>query len=203
MVRPRTITDQQILEVASKCFLEHGPSVSTDVIASELGVSSQALFKRFHSKKELIIAAMTPCGPAPWLELVERGPDERPLDEQLTEILSELAAFFTEIVRRMEVLQWSGVSMKDVMASFDEPPPVRDIRLLSGWLSRLHEKKMIRQLDFDATAMFILTAMHGPAMLTQFLGKPPTGHSFDEYVSQYVNMLLHGLLESSNPELLQ
>ncbi|WP_417849942.1 TetR/AcrR family transcriptional regulator [Thalassoglobus sp.] len=203
MVRPRTISDQQILEVASKCFLERGPSVSTDVIAHELGVTSQALLKRFRNKKELLIAAMKPCRSAPWLDMVEEGPDDRPVDEQLTEILRELASFFSEIVRRMEILQWSGVSMKELMASFDEPPPVRDIRAIAGWLRRLYEKKMIRKIDFDATAMFILTAMHGPAMLTQFLGKPPTGHTFNEYISQYVNILLYGLLDSSNSEIEQ
>ncbi|MEZ6127616.1 MAG: TetR/AcrR family transcriptional regulator [Planctomycetaceae bacterium] len=64
MARPRTISDDQILQTARDCFLEHGPSVATDVIAERLGVSSQALFKRFHSKHELMLAAIAPERPA-------------------------------------------------------------------------------------------------------------------------------------------
>ena len=47
----------------------------------------QALFKRFGTKQELLLASVAPCDPAPWLPLVEAGPDDRPLDEQLAEIL--------------------------------------------------------------------------------------------------------------------
>ena len=200
MVRPRTISDQEILNTARKCFLEHGPSVSTDVIAKELGVSSQAIFKRFHSKQDLLVECVKPCGPPAWSNLVERGPDDRPFRDQLTELLQELAVFFTDVVRRMELIRWSGLAIEELMATFDEPPPLRDIRVISGWLSRACEQKLIREVDCDATAMFILTSMHGPAMLTQMLGKPPTEHTFEEYVSQYVDLLLRGLLESNSSE---
>ncbi|HIK90782.1 MAG TPA: TetR/AcrR family transcriptional regulator, partial [Planctomycetes bacterium] len=60
MARPRTISDDQILQTARECFLQHGPSVATDVIADQLGVSPQALFKRFHSKQDLMLAAIAP-----------------------------------------------------------------------------------------------------------------------------------------------
>ncbi len=201
MVRPRTISDQEILDTARKCFLEHGPSVSTDVIAKELGVSPQAIFKRFHSKQDLLVECVKPCGPPAWGEMVERGPDDRAFADQLTELLRELAVFFTDIVRRMELLRWSGIAIEELMASFDEPPPVRDIRIISAWLSRACEKKLIRVIDCDATAMFILTSMHGPAMLTQMLGKTPTDHTFEEYVSQYVDLLLPGLLKPNLSEI--
>ena len=109
MARPRTISDDQILQTARECFLKHGPSVPTDVIADQLGVSAQALFKRFHSKQDLLLAAIAPDSPASWIPMVEAGPDERSLDAQLTEILEELADFFVDICHRMSVLRWSGV----------------------------------------------------------------------------------------------
>lgn len=194
MARPRTISDAQILEAARQCFLEHGPSVSTDVIAEQLGVTSQALFKRFHNKHELMLAAIAPSGQAPWIPIVEAGPDDRVLAEQLTEILAELADFFVDIARRMSVLRWSGVDPKELMARFDEPPPLVDIRVLSGWLERAAEQQLIRRVDYRATAMLMLTSMHGPAMLTDMLGQHPTGHSRDEYVTFMVDTLLRGLL---------
>jgi len=101
MARPRSISDEQILHTARECFLAHGPSVSTDVIAEQLGVSSPALFTRFRSKNELMMAALVPQGPAPWIPLVEAGPDARPLREQPAQNLPELAEFFGDPPRRM------------------------------------------------------------------------------------------------------
>jgi AcrR family transcriptional regulator len=201
MARPQTISDQQILETALKCFLEHGPAVSTDVIAAELGVSSQAIFKRFHNKQELLIESVKPREDPNWIGIIENGPDERSFQIQLAELLNELAVFFTDIVRRMELLRWSGVAIQEIMQSFEEPPPVRDIRKISTWLERCHAKDLIREIDFDATAMIILTSMHGPAMLREFLGRNATNHSEQEYISLYTNMLMHGLCHSTDFEL--
>ena len=165
-----------------------------DVIAEQLGVSPQALFKRFHSKQHLMLAAVAPSAQAPWIPLVQAGPDDRTLAEQLTEILLELADFFVDISRRMSVLRWSGMDANKLMAHFDEPPPLVDIRVLSGWLERAAARELIRPVDFPATAMLMLTSMHGPAMLTDMLGQHPTGHSREEYVSFMVDALLQGLV---------
>ncbi len=198
MARPRIISDEQILETARECFLEHGPSVSTDMIAEQLGVSPQALFKRFNNKQDLMLAAVAPAEQAPWIALVEAGPDDRSLREQLTEILLLLADFFVDISRRMSVLRWSGVDWKRLLDQFDEPPPLVDIRVLSGWLSRLADRGLIRPIDYQATAMMMLTSMHGPAMLTDMLGQHPTGHSREEYVALMVDVLLNGMVPRTN-----
>jgi len=174
--------------------LEHGPSVSTDVIAEKLGVSSQALFKRFQCKQDLMISALAPTVPAPWIAMVEDGPDDREIQEQLTEILSELAEFFVDIARRMSVLRFSSMDPQKLLERYDEPPPIVDIRVLAGWLHRAADRNMIRQVDFKATAMLMLTSMHGPAMLTDMLGQHPTGHSREQYVTFMVNMLLEGMV---------
>jgi AcrR family transcriptional regulator len=203
MARPRTISDKQILDTARSCFLEHGPNVPTETIAGELGVSPQALLKRFHSKNELLMQSVLPCSQAPWIPMVEAGPDKRPLEAQLSEILLQLAEFFVDISRRMSVLRWSGVDPKDLMSHFDEPPPITDIRVLSGWLERAAKRQLIRKVDFKATAMMMLTSMHGPAMLTDMLGKHPTGHSRKRYVSFMVDMLMQGMVPRENSVLEQ
>ncbi|MCP4508266.1 MAG: hypothetical protein GY826_17985 [Fuerstiella sp.] len=94
----------------------------------------------------------------------------------------------------MSVLRWSGVDPKDLFARYDEAPPLVDIRVLSGWLRRAAARGMIRDVDFKATAMLILTSMHGPAMLTDMLEKHPTGHTQSEYAAYMVNVLLQGLM---------
>lgn len=194
MARPRSISDDQILQTARECFLQHGPAVATEVISEKLGVSPQALFKRFNSKNDLMIAAMAPADEADWIPLVEAGPDDRPFSEQLAEILHQLAEFFVDVSRRMSVLRFSGIDFKQLLERYEETPPVRDVRVLSGWLARATKRGLIRKLDVKATAMMMLTSMHGPAMLTDMLGKHPTGHTRDEYVAFMVDMLMQGMV---------
>lgn len=200
MARPRSISDDQILQTARECFLEHGPSIATEVIAEKLNVSPQALFKRFHSKNDLMIAAMAPTSPASWIPMVEAGPDDRSLNEQLSEILHHLVEFFVDVSRRMSVLRFSSVDCRKLLETYEEAPPLTDIRVLSGWLDRAIQRRLIRNVDVKATAMLMLTSMHGPAMLTDMLGKHPTGHSRDEYVAFMVEMLMHGMVPRDQKE---
>lgn len=194
MARPRSISDDQILQTARECFLQHGPSVATEVIAEKLGVSPQALFKRFDSKSDLMVAAMAPSDDVAWIPLVEDGPDQRPLADQLAEILQQLAEFFVDVSRCMSVLRFSGVDFKQLLDRYEEAPPLRDVRVLSGWLERATKMGLIRKVDRKATAMLMLTSMHGPAMLTDMLGKHPTGHTREEYVAFMVELLMHGMV---------
>lgn len=66
MTRPRTVTDQAILDAARHCAMERGPAVSLDVIAERVGVTSPALLKRFGSRQDLMIAALRPSDPPAW-----------------------------------------------------------------------------------------------------------------------------------------
>ena len=53
MPRPRTITDEQIVEAARAAFLEQGFSATTAEIARRAGISEGTLFKRFATKEDL------------------------------------------------------------------------------------------------------------------------------------------------------
>lgn len=193
MARPQTVSDEQILEAALQCFLEHGPSVATEVIAQQLNVSPQALLKRFGSKHELMIAAVKPGTLASSIPQLHSGPDDRSLPEQLTELLNNVAVFFVEMARRMAVLRWSSIDCRELMNGYEEPPPLMDIRVLAAWLERAAERGLIRRTDFRAVATMILSALHGPTMLTDLLGHHPTGHTTEGYVRILVSTILDGL----------
>lgn len=193
MARPQSVTDHQILEAALACFLEHGPSVATEIIAQKLHVSPQALLKRFGSKHELMLAALKPAPLQSTVSLLQSGPDNRPVQEQLTELLSQVAVFFIEVARRMQVLRWSGLDCRSLMKEDEEPLPLLDIRVLAAWLEQAAGRGLLRRCDFRGTAMLLLSSLHGPTMLTDLLGKHPTGHSTEEYVSILVDTVLNGL----------
>ncbi len=200
MARPQTISDDQILKTACRCFLEHGPGVSTETIASELGVSAQALLKRFRTKRELLLASVLPPETASWTSLVESGPDDRPLTVQLSEIVERLAEYYLDIARRMSVLQFAGFSPKDLEGRYRELPPLRNIRIVAGWFERAARRGLIRVTDCQVAALTVLCALHGPAMLTRFLGRHPTGHSSASYVDAVVDLIINGLRTDQPPE---
>lgn len=53
--RPKEVSDEHIVAIARRCFLERGGSISAADIAREIGVSHTTLFNRFGSKQGLML----------------------------------------------------------------------------------------------------------------------------------------------------
>ena len=77
MSRPKGIPDTEVLAEARRCFLRYGPGVSTETIAAGLSLSQPALFKRFGTKKALMMSALRPPPTPAWVVALDDGPDER------------------------------------------------------------------------------------------------------------------------------
>ncbi len=191
MARPRQVSDDDIVEVARDAFLEHGPSVSTSIIADRLGISQAALFKRYGTKEELMRASLLPCGDPPFVAPLVNGPDARPMEEQLVELVSSMTTFFDRFAPCFAVLRASGVDLKAELARHPVPPPVQNHRLLAGWLARACEQERIRSVDCDALASMVLGAVNGRAFLSH-LGQPPCGPA-ERYVEAVVSVLWRGI----------
>ncbi len=58
MGRPRTISDDAILEAARAVFMRDGTQATTAGVAREAGVSEGTIFKRFRTKTELFQTAL-------------------------------------------------------------------------------------------------------------------------------------------------
>ena len=195
MVRPRQISDEDILEVARDCFLELGPGVSTTVIADRLGVSQAALFKRFGTKNQLMISALTPPADPPMFQLMRRGPDpDVDLWDQLEAIGLAMASFFEQLVPCMMALKASGVDLKEMLKShYEIPPPVAGQRALAGWFSRGVAQGRIHEGDPDALAMHFLGALNVRAFLSHMLGDTVPGGTHAEYVRHLVTVIRKGV----------
>lgn len=193
MARPQRVSDEQILDTARQMFLEHGPKVSMEVIADRLGVSAQAVFKRFSTKQELLLECLRPPSVPPWAEELQHGPSDEPLAQQLTHVVTVISRFFVEMAARMAVLHWSGISEKELLSRYDPPPPVIGIRALSNWLRKAHERGLIRAIDTEATALALLGSLHGPVFLEKMMGLKVIDHSPEEYVRQVVSVYTQGL----------
>lgn len=164
MARAHEVSTEEMLETARQCFLEHGPGVSTAVIAERLGVAQGTLFKRFGTKRELLLAALTPPEP-PWVARLEAGPDDRDLRVQLEELARDVAIWFDRMVPCVAALHASGIPPDCLLAAEDLPRPVRAQRALAGWLSRARAQGRLGDGDPDAMAMALLGGLHLRAFL--------------------------------------
>ncbi len=191
MARTKTVSDTEVLQEARRCFLAHGPGVSTEVIAEALEISQPAIFKRFGTKKALMLAALLPPAVPDWVHALEDGPDDRPIVEQLREVIRQAAAFFAEVVPAMMVIRSSGISHEELLASFKTPVVAK--RTLIGWLLRSAERGLIRPVDSEAAAMMMLGALQFRAFMVQITGSAPSRSSDEEYVDHLVDLLVHGL----------
>lgn len=159
MARPRRISDDQILDATRAAVKQLGPRVSLDVIANALAVSQPALLKRFGSRNRLMVAALKPPAEVPFAARLRAGPDDRPLRDQLHEVIGWLAAYYEQSAPLMAALRESGIPMCDVFPRADgEPTPLRIKRGIAEWLERAKRRGLVVG-DFDTeTVAFSLVA---------------------------------------------
>jgi AcrR family transcriptional regulator len=173
MARPRQVSDAQIIEAARACFLEQGPSVSTTVIADRLGVSQAALFKRFGTKEELLLAALRP-DPSLLDGLIaslEAGPDARPLPDQLRAIALTIRDRFAVILPRMAVLRSAGLGPPSCAEPGQPIPPQRVHTALVAWLEQARERGMAVVPNPSAAAFALLGAIHMQCFMAYMVGQ--------------------------------
>jgi len=194
MARPRQITDKQILETARECFLEHGPSISTTVIAGRLGISQAALFKRFSSKKELLLASLAPQQMPPWIEKLESGPDERDIETQLQEIAFRITKHFQQIIPCASVLRASGIEVEEIFERYgDAPPPIQAHKALKTWFLKARDHGRIGPCDPDSLAMVFLGALQIRSFLAHVAGDHVPASGTNSYLQGVIDLLWNGI----------
>ena len=164
-MRPQKHSDEVILRTARECFVELGPAVPTGVIAERLGVTQPSLFRRFGSKRELMIAALCPTGSPRWLLELQSGPTAAPFAEQLRAVALGLTRFFAEIAPRLVALRASGIPPAEVFAAYDEPPPLAALNGVTHWLERCQKRGLIVCSECRETAAAFLGAFQFPTFL--------------------------------------
>jgi AcrR family transcriptional regulator len=172
MARPRQVSDAQILEAARACFLEQGPSVSTTVIAKRLGVSQAALFKRFGTKDDLLVAALRP-DPAMLdglLAQLEAGPEPEDLPDQLKEIARTIRDAFAKILPQMAVLRSAGLGPPACMDRSKPIPPQRVHHALVRWLEQAEQRGLAAVTNPSAAAFSLLGAIHMQSFMAYIVG---------------------------------
>lgn len=203
MVRPKQISDSDLLRAAREAFLRDGPKTAVAEIAERLGVSAAALFQRVGSKAQLMLLALLPGAPTALSALAQPPATDRSISAQLFAHLSELMEFLTAVVPSMIVLRAAGLfppptakkgGKKGGAAASDEPHVPAPIALrerLGQWLASAQRDGRIKLQDPRVCAEALLGAMEARCFNRHVGG--------DDYVlgtdAEFLHNLIAGLLE--------
>jgi AcrR family transcriptional regulator len=158
--RPEKISDEAILAGARRCFLAHGPSVATGVIAQTLGVSQGTLFNRFGNKQTLLIEALKPRLDADLMALLADGPDARPITEQLHEIGAAVEGHCAAHDPAVAMLRAAGLSRVDIFPAGAVSPMSQVRQNMTAWLTRAQSAGRVGQVSPAVVAELFLGALH-------------------------------------------
>lgn len=193
MARPTSIRNEQILDAARRCFLEHGYGVSTASIAKAAGVSEGSIFKRFETKERLFHESMG----LPMLDvraLTEARIGKGDLVENLTLLAMELLSFFREMIPRvMMTCSQPGLSPVE---RFRDNPRSTPARLLSGLAHYLAEEMKLgrlRAVQPEVAARMLLGAVHNFAFFEHLGLESSEGEAAETFTRRVVEYLFHGL----------
>jgi AcrR family transcriptional regulator len=193
MGRPRTITNEQILEAAETLFLAHGPTVPTSEIAQKLNISEATIFKRFPTKEALLKEALQ-FEPIDLDEFLDSRVGVEPVPIVLNTLIRKLVRFYKVMIPRAMMLRQIHAfdPMKEFMDN-PESPPLRGLHAISRYLASERDAHRIRLRDPEPVARMVM----GAAMnLASFSWMQIPGHDrLDDaqYAEEVVQILLDGI----------
>ena len=195
-MRPKKVSDEEILQTVRRCLVEQGGSVSTQFIADQLGVSQATLFKRFGSKSNLLQAAILLPSKASkasrMLEFLREGPTAEPVREQMEQLCLRLLKFFDEVLPSFASLHASGLTFEDPLP--DDAPPVLARKHLTNWVEQLQEQGHMRKdVHPESIALTLIGTMQHRPLRIHLLRDTTLTQTDEEYVSSIVEVLWQGL----------
>ncbi len=171
MVRPRTVTDAEIIEATRAILIERGPSASLSLIAASLGVTAPALIRRMGSREALLARALAPDKPPRWLATLAIPVAEADFPNALIGILREAMGFFSGLVPLLILIRTANVDLSDLV---DPPrPPGRHVRLaLAEWIAASRGRPRKRDPAIDSFVEAVLGAIESRCFLAYLEDRP-------------------------------
>ena len=193
MPRPKTITDEQLLDAARKVFLSKGYSGSTVHIAREAGVSEGTLFKRFPTKVALFRAALgLPACQA--LDGLHERAGQMEVRENVAFVGRGLLSFVRELIPRVMAMASAG-AMTNMQAHLrDEGSPIRTILIgLRDYFSLEMDAGRIATRDPMVLAQTVIGTLYNHAFL-ETMGINTEQHRHDEaFLQEWIAILWGGI----------
>ncbi len=197
-MRPQQFSNEDLLRCARRLFIEQGSQISMNSIADEMGVSQAALFKRYKTKRELIIASLCVREVPQWIQELKALPDDRNFEEQLEDIVESVIAFFNELSPALSIMRIENINPSELMGEGMVPPPILALQELTQWLLRCNHKGLIGNFNFETLAKMILGGVHFNSMMYLITGNKeiadmmPNSENFASDVAALVKELTKG-----------
>lgn len=192
-MRPKTVSDEDILRIAMECVLEEGPSVSTTTIAERIGVSQATLFKRFGSKVELLRRALFIPLKVRKIFSILREPEGKTASDQMKYIYQQLYSFFDDMVPCWSMLHSAGIRMRNGPLE-ESDPPIKARRLLETWIRERQERGEIRSdIHPEVAAIGMIGALQSRSFRKHIILDDRFDHSEDAFLTILHDIFWKGL----------
>ena len=162
MARPRTITDQQILDAARAVFAREGAGAATALVAREAGVSEGTIFRRFATKEHLFRRAM--CGGSGLSVALGERVGQGEVREQLAALALDLIEHLRRALPRMMALA-NGLPSRPQELWREEPDaaPVMTLKAVTNYLDAEMRLGRLAAADPEVVARALLGSAHNYA----------------------------------------
>lgn len=185
-------TREKIVSAAAQVMETHGlAKATTKEIARAAGYSEATLYKHFRDKEELFLNVLTERLP-PFIEaMLDLGPSDRPVRDQLTEVARLAIDFYARGVPiAASLFSEPGLLARHRQRlAAQNAGPRNAIHLLARYLRAEQGAGRIASINPDAAAALLLGACFQHAFLAVFLDEPVDANAAHDLV----DTLLAGL----------
>jgi AcrR family transcriptional regulator len=162
MSRPVAIQDSVILQAARAVFLKRGYRASTLDVARKAGVSEGSLFKRFRTKSELFLAAMSgdvSRDDRSRQDALMGGVGRNPVRAALERYGRDLLAHLQLLTPRIMMVNASGITFAKPYLLNRRPPPLEHIAILTNYFRSEQKLGRLRIAAPEAQAHLFIGAL--------------------------------------------
>ena len=186
-------TSQKIIDAAMALVRDKGyVATTTKEIAKAAGVNECTLFRKFESKKDIVIQGANQTG---W-----RADIAPEIFEKITwELETDLEMFMRAYIDRMTPdfvnlsIGLRAPQLYEETRQLIMKVPQTFLEAFTDYLNRMCARGKIPRKDFKALAMTVFSATFGYTFLSASFGKELTEVEKDEYIRNSVQMFVKGI----------
>lgn len=187
-------TSQKIIDAAMALVRDKGyVATTTKEIAKKAGVNECTLFRKFESKKDIVLQGVDQ---AQWRANVT----PEIFEEVAWDLRTDLKMFMKAYMDRMtpDFVRLSiglrAPQLYEETASLIMKVPQAFLSAFTDYLRKMYEKGKIPEMDFKAAAMTFFSATFGYTFLKASFGEQLSDVEQDTYIEHSVELFLKGLL---------
>lgn len=187
-------TSQKIIDAAMVLIRDKGyVATTTKEIAKTAGVNECTLFRKFKSKKDIVLQGVNQ---AEWRANVT----PEIFKNVQWELQADLEMFMRAYMERMTPdfvnlsIGLRAPQLYEETASLIMKVPQAFLGAFTDYLNQMYEMGKLPKLDFDALAMTVFSSTFGYTFLNASFGSRLTDVGKEEYIKNSVQLFLKGLM---------